>query len=494
MKCCVGLIVIVCLFVPLTCFATGKLTLLTEDLPPFNYTENGVLTGVTTQVVKEITRRLGINSSIDVVPWARGYHQLRTEPNVVLFTTVRTPKRAPLFHWVGPLYTSQLAFYARKDSPLSIDSIESARQVGAIATYKHDSGEQILKSLGFTNLDSSKNPLSNIRKLLSGRVDLWFFHNMGAPQVALEAGVDPTAIKPVFTYREYVSFIAISKQTPLSTVHAWQRTLDALKADGTFWWLARKWLPADAILVAERQTAPEAPFSLQLFTEDSPPSSYVQDGRLTGLSVDIVREILQRIGKPETLSLVPWARGYKLARSNADRALFATTRLPQREELFAWVGPLYDQQWGFYRWKDNHIDIVDIDAAKRVERIGTYHQDAKMQYLQTLGFDNLVPTNTNITNIKHLQRGDIDLWVSSDFNMSHLARQAGVSPDDLDLSYVFKTVSNYIAFSPQTSPHTIRLWQRVLDDMKRDGSYQRICDTYGYHPESTALYPRTRDF
>jgi polar amino acid transport system substrate-binding protein len=181
--------------------------------------------------------------------------------------------------------------------------------------------------------------------------------------------------------------------------------------------------------------------------------------------------------------LVPWARGYKLVQSDAGTALFSTTRLAQREALFSWVGPLYRQRWGFYRWKGSGIDVTGIEAAKRVDRIGTYNQDAKMQYLQALGFENLVPTNKNIINVTHLKRGNIDLWVSSDFNVPYLADQAGVSADQLELAYAFHSVGNYIAFSKATSPHVIRLWQAVLDEMKSDGSYQRICSKYKYLPQ-----------
>ncbi len=465
------------------CSAAADLTIITEEFPPFNYTEAGRLTGVTTQVVQEITRRLQITSEIQVLPWARGYKRLLTEPNVVLFTTARTRERESLFHWVGPIYIFRLGFYARKTDALHIDSLEAAKHVRAIATYKDDFREQILKSLGFTNLDSSNSPQSNIRKLVSGRVDLWFFDNIGTPKMAREAGIDPNEFEEVFTFQQHYSFIAISKQTSPAIVRQWQAALDEMKSDGTFWWLTRKWLPPDAITVAERQTRSHVPFALKLYTEDSPPSAYEENGRLKGLSVEIVQEILRRIGRPDTISIVPWARGYALAQTDADTALFSTTRLPQRDDLFSWVGPLYRQRWGFYRWKGSGIDITNIDAAKKVKRIGTYHQDAKMQYLEALGFENLVPTNKNITNIMHLERGNIDLWVSSDFNVPHLARQAGVSPDLLELAYTFHTVGNYIAFSKATSPHVIRLWQAVLDEMKSDGSYRRICCKYKYEPE-----------
>jgi polar amino acid transport system substrate-binding protein len=184
----------------------------------------------------------------------------------------------------------------------------------------------------------------------------------------------------------------------------------------------------------------------------------------------------------EKIEMVPWARGYNLALAEPGTALFSTTRLPQREELFQWVGPLYTQTWGFYRRKGADLRIDSIQAAKSVAGIGTYREDAKMQYLESLGFANLVPTNRNINNIVHLVRGNLDLWVSSDFNMAHLARQAGVDPSALELAYPFHKVGNYIAFSNSTSPHEVRLWQQVLDEMKSDGTYERICRKYKYQP------------
>lgn len=476
-------LLIVFLHLPVTVLSAAELMIITEEFPPLNYTENGKLTGAMVDVVREITRRLGIAEEIQSMPWARGYKRLLTEPNTVLFTTARTEARESLFHWVGPLHSARIELYARKSDPRQIDSLEAAMQVGAIATYRDDVREQILKSLGFTNLDSSNSPHSDIRKLMSGRVDLWIFDNVGAQQVAREAGIDPQAIKAVLTLQQQISYIAISKPTSPDVVHQWQVALDEMKADGTFWWLTRKWLPPDAIRVSERQTQTDTPFFLKLYTEDSPPSSYNENGQIKGLSTDIVREILRRIGQPDTIALVPWARGYQLAQSETDTALFSTTRLPQREAMFSWVGPLYRQRWGFYRWQASPLRIADIEAAKQVKRIGTYRQDAKMQYLQLLGFENLVPTNKNITNLTHLQRGNIDLWVSSDFNMPYLARQAGMLPDQLALAHAFHTVGNYIAFSKGTSPHVIRLWQAVLDEMKLDGSYQRICREYNYAPE-----------
>lgn len=477
-------ICILLLCLSITCQAESRLTILTEEFPPYNFTKNGKLTGATPQVVQEILRRLGSKDTITVLPWARAYEKLQTEPNVVLFTTARTKERESLFNWVGPLFCFRLGFYARKGASIHIDSLEAAKRVKSIATYRADFREQILKSLGFTNLENSNSPESNIRKLISGRVDLWFFDNIGAPKVALSAGIKPDRIQEVFTYQKHYSYIAISKGTSLELVRRWQKTLNDMKADGTFWWLASKWLPPNAITVSEQEdgTTPP-PFSLKIYTENSPPSSYEDNGQLKGLSVEIVQEILHRLGRSDNITMVPWARGYQLVQTQADTALFAMTRIPTLEAQFFWVGPLCRQHWGFYRWKGSGIDGSSFAAAKRAKRIGTFLGSPEMKFLEAKGFTNLISTSKNFTNIEHLENGDVDLWVGSSLAMPYLARKAGESPTELEMTYAFHPVNSYIAFSKETSPNVVRLWQKVFDEMKQDGAYKKICRKYTYEPE-----------
>ena len=71
--------------------------------------------------------------------------------------------------------------------------------------------------------------------------------------------------------------------------------------------------------------------------------------------------------------------------------------------------------------------------------------------------------------------GSIDLWVSSDFNMPYLARQAGIDPNRVKLVFPFKRVKNYIAFSIQSPDAVVALWQQTLDELRQDGTYNRLC-------------------
>lgn len=457
-----------------------ELTILTEEYPPLNYTQNGKITGSTVAVVQEILQRLDLFIEIKMLPWARGYNLLRTKPNVILFTTTRTEEREDLFHWVGPVATSKNAFYAKKGSKLQINSLDDAKRVKAIATYKDDAREQMLISWGFNNLDSSNSPESNLKKLLSGRVDLWLYDTLGLPGVTQKLGVDVSALELVHAIDDVFLYIAISKATPTYVVQRWQDTLDCMKQDGTFQAISSRWLPGVCIPELDPHLSKDAceDITIEIYTENSPPGNYIHNGEISGFAVDVVNEIKKRTGHQGEIQVVPWARGYNMTLVNPNVALFSTTRLPQRERLFKWVGPLYRQNWGFYAKKGTKIRIKSLEEAKNIARIGTYYKDAKEQFLIKRGFNNLVSTNTNLSNIKHLIQGAIDLWVSSDFNMPYLATQAGISADQLELVYAFREVDNFIAFSLQTSDVIVQAWQYTLDEIKKDGTYAKF---YTHH-------------
>ncbi len=51
-----------------------KLRIITEDNPPFNFTdEKGAVTGQSTEIVNQILKATGSNASIELMPWAQGY-------------------------------------------------------------------------------------------------------------------------------------------------------------------------------------------------------------------------------------------------------------------------------------------------------------------------------------------------------------------------------------------------------------------------------------
>ena len=105
-------------------------------------------------------------------------------PNVVLFSAERTEKREKLFQWVGPVGKNSAILYAKKGSGIRIKSLEEAKKIAAIATTTDWFTEQDLKSKGFTNLVSSPLPVTSVKQLMNGEVQLSVFTDITAPEIA----------------------------------------------------------------------------------------------------------------------------------------------------------------------------------------------------------------------------------------------------------------------------------------------------------------------
>ncbi len=453
------------------------LQLFTEELPPLNYRENGHVTGLSVELVREIQRRLGNASPLQVVPWARGYHALQEQANVALFSTARSAEREAQFQWVGPLANLDFVFYKRTGSPLVLDDLEDARRLGAIATYRDDVREQFLVEHGFTNLDSSTKLVSGARKLLEGRVDAWLDSNLSAPRIVTSLGHSPQAIERLLVAHSEPLYIAFSRSTPRQLVARWQRTLDDMARDGTFARMHRRWLPNQPLpeRMARLSPAPGlATYPLSLYTEELPPLSFLRSGEPTGLSVDIVREIQRRLGHQAPIEVVPWSRGYQMALDAPDVALFSTVRDTDREPLFQWVGPLGSMLVHLYGLREANLSIDSLEEARRIGSIGTYQDDFGEQYLRKHGFTNLYGHRSASAIARNLVAGRIQLWVSGEPNAREIIAKSGAPASAFEPVYTLYDVSYYIAFSTETPHDVVALWQQTLDAMVEDGTLKRL--------------------
>ncbi|WP_428605336.1 substrate-binding periplasmic protein [Sedimenticola sp.] len=447
------------------------LRVLTEELPPLNFTENGRLTGLSVEMVREIMRRTGQQDEIQSLPWARGYRAAQEEPNVVLFSTTRTEERETQFKWVGPLAPFSYVFYKKRGSTITLKTLDDARQVGSIATYRDDAREQFLEEQGFTNLDSSPKLVSCARKLLEGRVDLWLDSNLTAYQVVQQSGEDPRKIEPVLVVKTNYLYIAFSKQTDDAVVERWQKALTAMHRDGTFQRIFERWLPG--------QTPPsETPMSatthtaldqLHLLTEDLPPLNYRDNGKLMGLSVEIIRKIKQRLGMTQAIEVMPWSRAYKLTLEMPNMALFSTVRSEKREPLFQWAGPVGRNHSMLYARQDFGHRLNGLDDARQAESIGTYKDDADEQFLTEQGFTNLYRHGAPDAAVRNLMAGRIQLWAAGSLYAPQVIQKAGYSLDQVKPVLTLRKTAFYIAFSRTTPKAVVTLWQQTLDNLIEEG-------------------------
>ncbi|MFF7706638.1 transporter substrate-binding domain-containing protein [Pseudomonas sp. NPDC007930] len=227
----------------------AELQVVTEELPPYNMTVDGKVTGMSTEVVQAVLARLKLQVPIQVMPWARAYDIAQHQANVLIYSIARTAQREKLFQWVGSIAPTRWYLYASAQNPISLRSLDDAKRY-QIATVNQDVGEQYLASHGFSvgqALQSSTRYELDYQKLKRGHVDLWISNELNANYIVRQLGDDPArAITPALALPELGGgdglYMAFSLGTPAATVERFRTALDALHQDGTYAAIARKWL------------------------------------------------------------------------------------------------------------------------------------------------------------------------------------------------------------------------------------------------------------
>ncbi len=210
------------------------LTLLTEENPPFNYTENGKLTGLVTELVQETMKRANVPYTVEVLPWTRAYMRTQSEKDTCLFATARLENREKLFTWVGPFASNLWGVYGRGDFSGSVRLLVDLKpfRIGGVIS---DAKVEYLKENGVTNIRQALEDRVNPPRLFlpaedPNRIDLWVTGFFGAREVARAAKV--TDIKLVYVVRDIPLYLACSPQTAPTTLKALADALEKVRADG----------------------------------------------------------------------------------------------------------------------------------------------------------------------------------------------------------------------------------------------------------------------
>jgi polar amino acid transport system substrate-binding protein len=209
---------------------------------------------------------------------------------------------------------------------------------------------------------------------------------------------------------------------------------------------------------------------LHLYTEEYRPLSYIENGKLTGMAVEVVELLIQRTGQSARIELAPWTRGYHQVQREANSGLFSTVRTARREALFQWVGPIATGHTSFYARRGAGLNVRTLQDVERFSTLAVPKQWYSYEYLSDRGLKNLygVPTPQH---------------------MMKMLSQQGMHRDEVELQFTFMGNNSYIAFSNATDPALVRQWQLALDELLRDGSLARIHQRWFSQPFSMPVAP-----
>ncbi|MBB4287182.1 substrate-binding periplasmic protein [Roseospira goensis] len=187
------------------------------------------------------------------------------------------------------------------------------------------------------------------------------------------------------------------------------------------------------ILVATAQAGASGT-ALRVATDEWPPYEYTVNGKIEGVSVAILKAVLDSMGvEIASLSVYPWSRAVTMTEAGRTDVVFSGAHIRSREEtLWYPQTPLVTSQWVvFVRAADKERLRFESWADMTKGRLGVvrgyrYDDDFDLFYKRHLDFE---VVNENRHNFLKLVSGRVDYVVADHRNGLFLLRVMGLEDE-----------------------------------------------------------------
>lgn len=253
--------------------------------------------------------------------------------------------------------------------------------------------------------------------------------------------------------------------------------------------IARRRFLASALALSVTWTgraAAEDP--IKLIAPDAPPHSFMEDGVVKGMLVEVLREAFRRAGRPLEIRLEPWARCMEEVRWGRSDGFYVVYRTPEREKLYDFTGePLEILQETFYVPANQDFDVEHDFPVLRRKRLGileyTNHGQRMTRAIQNGQIGTVISVDSYGNLAKMLATGRVDMVLAVRRDMNLAIAQLGLQDRVKPIEPAVDLIPAFLVFTKARDMSEVRdAFDHALRTMKADGTYGRIIAKYGPEP------------
>lgn len=219
----------------------GVVRLVTEVYVPYSFEERGQVVGVGTDVVKEVFRRLGMKTEIQVLPWTRALQMTYDGEADGIFCAFYSEDRARYLDYPHEAlaYESQLVF-TKEGATIAFDgTLDSLAPytIGVMQDYFYGDEFDRRRLAGTLDVQSVTDMQTNIRKLLDGRIDVLIDHRLSNQYYLKQMGLSGGVEEQTVLFREPAGlYLAFSKKRQVDPdfINRINEEIKKMKDDGTY--------------------------------------------------------------------------------------------------------------------------------------------------------------------------------------------------------------------------------------------------------------------
>jgi polar amino acid transport system substrate-binding protein len=223
------------------------LTLVTENLPPYQMLEAGKITGFATEIITQVMKEANFNYQIKIYPWSRSYNYAQKKQNTCIYSIARIAERENLFQWTQPIAIAHTAFIGLSNKKnITLNSIEDAKKY-ITAVLRDDVTHQLLLRNGFKEFENFfiVNNSDSLLKLLITRknIDFILVDPSSIPFRAIYNKVDKKRFKTFFAVnnQKQTFYLACSNATSPEIIKKLDKAITTIKKNGIYSHIIKKW-------------------------------------------------------------------------------------------------------------------------------------------------------------------------------------------------------------------------------------------------------------
>ncbi|MCW0503851.1 MULTISPECIES: substrate-binding periplasmic protein [Aeromonas] len=243
----------------------------------------------------------------------------------------------------------------------------------------------------------------------------------------------------------------------------------------------KKWIGIAALMfTAITQASPELG-KLHYLTEEYKPYNFSNEaGAPTGLAVELLHQVWQKTNTPpQTITIMPWARGYYLLTQKPNVVLFSTARTEARDPLFKWACPIGYAEIVLMGLAKNPLPLTKLEDAQQYN-IGAVRADVGEQLLLNNGFDEqkIMTANRLPQALKMLTSGRVDLISTNKTTLMDLIATQQLDPAQFKVAWMLSSEQFCFAFSHPVSDELVKEFQNGLTQVLASSEFQQIQGKY----------------
>jgi polar amino acid transport system substrate-binding protein len=247
--------------------------------------------------------------------------------------------------------------------------------------------------------------------------------------------------------------------------------------DNQFWVVVRQMIARLAICFVMLLPFAVGATDLRVMTTPFPPYViYDEDThRAHGPAVEVIEQICQSSGMNCQILVKPWARAYAIALEHPNTLIFSIARRPDRELQFKWIGTVAPYQVRLFSVVGSGVPVVENWRELSAFGVAGQLRDVKAQYLEKAGFEvEMVPSAE--TTIRMLFANRAKLVAGDALSLPYRVRMLEEDSKRLQVVAIIPELSTdlYLAASLSTADRVVAQMRAALEDLKSDGSYDRI--------------------